>query len=86
MGGQLTLFIQRNFNWKKWSKKKKHAESFKADDDNETTPFLSLCLTFEYLTLLEYSWAFMHLVILATEHQLQIPILLAYPLVADELF
>lgn len=28
----------------------------------------------------------MHLVILATEHQLQIPILLAYPLVADELF
>ena len=56
---------------------------FKANYD-KSAPFLFLCLTFEYLTQLEYSWVFMHLVILMTEHQLRMPIPHAYPLVTDE--
>lgn len=63
---------------------RKHTEGFKANCDNMSAPFLSLCLTFEYLASLEYSWAFMHLVILMTEHQFQMPISLAYLLLADE--
>lgn len=83
--GQLRLFIQWDFNWKKNKRKRWKPYRSLSKCDNNRAPFFRLSVQRLSISLgFEYSWAFVQLVIPMTEHQLQMPVSLADPLAADE--